>query len=876
MYTHFYDLLLDRAARHPDAPALGAQQGLGWKTITSRQLLDLTDRLAAELAAEHGVQPGDRVVLWAPNHWRTPVYLFALWKLGAVAVPFDRETNPEGGAKILDSVEPRCIIAGYDERPAWANGHRVTDWWDPGSLSGGDRGLITHHSSPVTGEALAAIFFTSGTTGQPKGCMITHANLCSQVDVLAENIPLDTSCRLASIIPLSHLFEFTCGLLYPLAAGAAIHYIPSRRGPDIVRVLAEQHVTHMIAVPQLLALMGRALDDQLKAKLPAPIYRAMNAAAERFPLPTRRWVFWPAHRRLGGRLRMLASGGAALPAETQRMWERFGVRVVQGYGASECSPVVACGAPDGSTPPGSIGKPVRGVEVRLSPEGELLVRGPNVMRGYWRDPTRTAEVLSDDGWYATGDLATMDRDGNLRLAGRAKDLIVLPSGMKVWPQDVEDALREDSAIKDAAVLPVPNTAGGATLHAYLIPATQAAIATDLGALVARCNGRLEQHQRIATASWWPEADFPRTTGLGKVKRNLLPLPDTVAAVEVDSVAAADDPVGQAIASTAHVDAVAERQTLGELGLDSLSFVELALALEAKTGKAVGDGDLRTEMTVGEVRALLAKTAATGSAASGSTTGADHLPESTSLEQPLWPYTWGRAFRWLGSPFDLLYRCSATQTIVLGREHLADLPPHVIFAGTHHSFADVPLIRHGLLKTPARRFFNRLVIAAYAGGFASAGLYAKYSQLAFGIYPLRQYAGRDASLRGLAKLAAAGNAVLIFPQGAHTEPELEQADALEARFRPGVGLLAQALDAAVVPFGLAGTEIMMPAHLEKYHGPTIANIPVSIKRGPLAIAFGPPLRPDPNEDPHAFAARLQDASFALARQAEQALAGKRVK
>jgi 1-acyl-sn-glycerol-3-phosphate acyltransferase len=186
------------------------------------------------------------------------------------------------------------------------------------------------------------------------------------------------------------------------------------------------------------------------------------------------------------------------------------------------------------------------------------------------------------------------------------------------------------------------------------------------------------------------------------------------------------------------------------------------------------------------------------------------------------------------------------------------------------------VRHGILKTPARRFFNRLVIAAYAGGFASAGLYAYYSQLAFGIYPLRQYGGRDASLRGLAKLAARGNAVLIFPQGEHTRPERERTGDPEARFRPGVAVLAQVLDAAVVPFGLAGTERMMPAFLEEYHGPTIANIPVSITRGPLAIAFGKPLTLQPGEDPHDFAARLQEASFALTRQAENALTGERVK
>jgi long-chain acyl-CoA synthetase len=275
-------------------------------------------------------------------------------------------------------------------------GHHVVEWWEP----------ATPAPQPVAGwqrpaEELAAIYFTSGTTGKPKGCMITHADLCSQVEALRDNIPLDDTCRLASILPLSHLFELTCGLLYPLSAGAAVHYVPSRRGADVVRVLSEQRITHMIAVPQLLGLMGAALEQQLAAKVPPAILGAMRAAAGRLPLAARRRLYWMVHRRLGGHLRMMASGGAALPPDIQRLWEGLGVRIVQGYGASECSPVVACGAPDGSTPLGSVGRPIRGVQVRLSAEGELLVSGPNVMRGYWKDPERTAEVLQD-GWYATG------------------------------------------------------------------------------------------------------------------------------------------------------------------------------------------------------------------------------------------------------------------------------------------------------------------------------------------------------------------------------------------------------------------------------------------------------------------------------------------
>jgi 1-acyl-sn-glycerol-3-phosphate acyltransferase len=290
--------------------------------------------------------------------------------------------------------------------------------------------------------------------------------------------------------------------------------------------------------------------------------------------------------------------------------------------------------------------------------------------------------------------------------------------------------------------------------------------------VAAANGRLAQHQRVASAAWWAGADFPRTA-LGKVRRHLLPAPAGAAAVRV--------------------------------------------------------------------------------------------------EQPLRLYTWGRVRRILGLPIDLLYLVSVSRTVVLGREHLRDLPWWVILAGAHHSFAGVPLVRHGLLRTPARRLAWRLVVAAGARGFGSARWWASYGILAFGLYPLRMYGEREASLRGLARLAERGNAVLIFPQGVHARPAQESAGAPAVAFRAGVAHLAAALDAAVAPFGLAGAERMVPAFLEEFHGPIIAGIPVSVRRGPLAIAFGPPLRLEPGEAPPDFAARLQTVCYALTRQAEAASA-----
>ncbi|MCC7103732.1 MAG: 1-acyl-sn-glycerol-3-phosphate acyltransferase, partial [Chloroflexi bacterium] len=436
-----------------------------------------------------------------------------------------------------------------------------------------------------------------------------------------------------------------------------------------------------------------------------------------------------------------------------------------------------------------------------------------------------------------------------------------------------DVLRQHPLVQDAAVVAVPTPGGGLRLHAYLLPAGPGSLRSPLPELVATSNARLAVHQRLASASWYPEPDFPRTSML-KVRRHLLPAPGE-AAVDVDPTRSADDPVGLAVAGVARVATVRGEQTLGELGLDSLGLVELAADLETKTGKSVADDDLSLTMTVDALRSLVANALdieAARSRLEGST------PEKTTTDVPDWPYTWGRVFRALDAPFRLLYRFAMTRTVVLGADHLRQLPPRVIFAGTHHGFPDMSLLRHALSRTPARRLARGLIVPIAAGGFGSGGvqlgrglgLYPWYGILAFGLYPLRQQAEREASLRGLARLAQPGNAVLIFPQGTHARPAEEIADSPRVRFRPGVAHLARALGASVVPFGLAGTERLMPWDPTAFQGVRIAGVPVSIKRGPLAIAFGAPVAPAADETPQAFAARLQTICYALTRQAEAAL------
>ena len=246
--------------------------------------------------------------------------------------------------------------------------------------------------------------------------------------------------------------------------------------------------------------------------------------------------------------------------------------------------------------------------------------------------------------------------------------------------------------------------------------------------------------------------------------------------------------------------------------------------------------------------------------------------------PLWPYTLGRPLRVFGILVDLIYALVVNRTFVRGQDNLVDLPSPVIFAGTHHGFGDMPLVRRALARTTGRRRGWRLVTAIAAGGFNSGGpkfghgmgLYPWYGILALGLFPLRQHAERGESLRRLVQVASAGNDVLIFPQGTHARPADERAANATDAFHPGVAHLARALAANVVPFGVAGTERVMPPDPSRFGGPLIAGIPVAVTRGPLAIVFGPQQTITPDESAEVFATRLQDVCFGLTRQAERAL------
>jgi long-chain acyl-CoA synthetase len=359
---------------------------------------------------------------------------------------------------------------------------------------------------------IAALMFTSGTTGNPKGVILTHANILANVESVDLAVPNISDFRLVSLLPLSHMFEQTVGLLLALKRGSSVYYIASLLPATIFDALKEQQATAMLLVPAALQLFMSSIEREVAKQGKAKQWDLLQRVAPYLPTFVRRFLFRAVHERLGGHLQFVVSGGAPIAPELVKKWETLGIAVIQGYGATEASPVISC-TTMGNRNPFTVGKALRDVEIKIAEDGEVWIKGPNVTSGYWRSPEATEQAF-ENGWYKTGDLGQFETNGHLRLIGRKKDMIALANGQNVYPEDVERVIKGVPGVTDVVVLGMP-AEEGATVHAALICSKDV---TNHDDIIRQANKRLSPHQYVKSFTVWPETDFPRTHTL-KVKKH---------------------------------------------------------------------------------------------------------------------------------------------------------------------------------------------------------------------------------------------------------------------------------------------------------------------------------------------------------------------
>jgi len=370
------------------------------------------------------------------------------------------------------------------------------------------------------------LIFTSGTTGTPKGVMLAHDNVVASIESFHRIIP-PLEHRLVSLLPLSHLLEQAVALFYALSVGASVLYVRSLNPRVIFEAMRAHRVTSMVVVPQALDLFWSAVEREVDRSGRRATFDRLRRIARHLPMAARRLLFRSVHQRIGGGLRLFVSAGAFLPPAVQQAWEDLGVTVLQGYGASETGTGSCTTLTDHGL--GTVGRTPIGLEMRIVEDGEIQFRGPTLFKGYWNDPVRTAEAYSDDGWYRSGDIGHLDPAGRLILSGRKKDIIVLPNGFNVYPEDLENALRI-AGIRDSVVIETRPGRIEAIVLAPGSPVQPSAVPVDapdavpdevrglIDGAVKEANSHLGPNQRIAAWRLWPDADFPRTHTL-KVRRD---------------------------------------------------------------------------------------------------------------------------------------------------------------------------------------------------------------------------------------------------------------------------------------------------------------------------------------------------------------------
>jgi len=687
-------------------------------------------------------------------------------------------------------------------------------------------------SRAVTPSDTAILVFTSGTTGSPKAVPLTHANLLANVRALAAARLAGPGDRAVLPLPLHHVYPLMVGLIVPLALGCAVILPAGISGPEIFTALRDGGATVLIGVPRLYTALLDAVRRgiALQSRPIASVSRLALALALR---ATRRGISWPGHwflapvrRRLAPRLRLLVSGGAAVPVEVEEALAALGWQMLTGYGLVETASMLTFNRP-GRTRIGSAGQPVPGMKLRIAHAdsdgvGEVEARGPSLFAGYAGDPEKTRDAFSPDGWFRTGDLGSIDSDGFVHIAARRTETIVLADGKKLFPEPFEAIYAASPLVREVALLGVDGA-----LVALVVPDLTAARAGGAMRLAEALHDgltatarTLPSYARLSGFAVMRES-LPRTQ-LGKIRRHLLPglyaralrheAVSPPPPLSTEDRLLIESPPGAALwqwLQQKFPDRALALDTVMQLdlGIDSLSWVELTLALEHDLGITLHEKEIARIVTV---RDLLREGTGTPAAAAG---------VAEPMHQWLAPLTaWHRCLRALSEPLIRLTMRTAFHLQVEGLAHLPAEGP-ILFCPNHVSYLDPFAI--GIALPPAQ--LRRTFWGGWTGVAFSSRLRRLFSRAAR-VLPIDPDRAAASGLAIGRAVLDQGFNLVWFPEGARSP------DGKLQRFLPGIGALVEDRPVPIVPVYIDGSFAAWPAD---------RRFP---RRAPITVRFGQPISP----------------------------------
>ena len=810
-------------------------QRRGYRNVrwTYRQVAETAFQFARELT-ERGVGKGDCVLIWGPNSAEWVATFFGCLARGAIVVPMDDAAAPDFALRVYQQVNAKLLVCSRQHALRSVPEIVLEDLPE----------TLAHYSSaPIEPAAINAqdtleIVFTSGATAEPKGVVLTHGNVLANVEPLEAEIHkylkyerLAHPVRFLNLLPLSHVFGQFLGIFLPQLMGATVIFHDTLNPSEVIAVIRRQRVSVLVAVPRVLKSLKEKIERSLEEQNKLEDFKRRFETAKGKHFLRRWWIFRSVHRQFGWKFWAFISGGAALNRETEDFWGRLGYAVIQGYGLTETTSIISVNHPF-RLGKGSIGKVLAGREVKLAPDGEILVRGGGVASGYWNGRD-LQPIAGAEGWYPTGDIGELDAAGNLYFKGRKKEIIVTPAGMNIYPEDLEAALRRQPEVKLCVVIPLPRN-GNAEPCAVMILRDRG---LDPAPIVKRTNENLAEFQRINSWFVWPEEDFPRTS-TQKPRINLIQqkvqaelktrggdhgiagsLPDLIASVTRHH--------GAELSSQINLEA--------DLNLSSLDRVELLGALEDRYQIDLNETRFAAVNTIGDLDRIL----------HGQT------PPRARYHYPRWGQRWPVTWIRLIAHYQLLRPAIFLLgwPRVEGRENLSGVQGPVLVICNHISDVDVGFV---LTALPVRL---RHKLATATGGEALEALRTPPPSINFllklwdratwlsgvsllNLFPLPREAGFRESFAFAGELVDRGYSVLVFPEGRHTT------DGNMGPFRSGIGLLANNLAIPIVPMRIHGLFKL------KHAGKKFA------RPHTVMVKIGAPVRFPQGSDPTWIAGELQ--------------------
>ncbi|MEI9979413.1 MAG: AMP-binding protein [Edaphobacter sp.] len=866
MRPHLASLVED-FRQHASETAVVAHRGNRRYATTYGELAELAGRFAAELD-RRGVAAGDRVVLWGENSAEWIGVFFGCLLRGVIAVPLDAAGSSEFANRVMRDVSPKLIV-GDSVLIASLDGDlpRIPFSEVDTQLPAEPMFAI---SDAVNAQAPFQIIFTSGTTAEPKGIVLTHRNVLASLQPIENEIakylkyerwvhPL----RFLHSVPLSHVFGQFMGLWTPPLLAAEVHFGEQFEPSRMTELIRRERISVLIAVPRVLHLLRMHLLARYET-LARDLEQAKDLSI------WKRWLrFRQVHSALGWKFWAVISGGATLPPDLEEFWSTLGLALIQGYGMTETTALVTLNHPF-RIAHGTIGKALPGREVRISEEGELLVRGDMLATATWQGG---AIRPRQDEWLATGDLAAKDDSGDLRFLGRKGEVIVTGAGMNVHPADLEEAMMKQSGIRGCVVVPCETKSGPEPVAVVLSSASEVEIQTA----VEQANRGLAEFQQIRRVLSWPDLQFPYTSTGKLLRRNVAEWACTALAAQQEGATSAAITGGNVLLRTIAeitgepVVAFDNQLRLSEdLHLDSLGRVQLQSALEQKLGLEFEDDAIAGIKTLGDLRGLLEHTAVTSVSSQTENPAAPVIPASESESEvtatsqykmreagepapvyPRWPWSWPihamriafvelvmRPLVWLLAAPRIVYKP-------------AELPPGPVLVIANHVTAyDGALVLYAL----PGRLRRRMTIAMSAeilldlrkGRNQQSTLRNLLAPIGywlitalFDVFPLPRQRGFQKSFAHAGQAMDRGYSVMIFPEGTRS------ADGKLHSFRAGIGLLAQQSRVPVVPVALIGLGAMLARKTRWF------------RSGQLEVRIGKAIPVEEGLEPARLTAKLED-------------------